>query len=262
MFSMCKAVEQCPTGGAAYPFAITMKSSNETFVEHTCYELALFLKEAMGRNRVHRTVHDLLYTDNPEKSSTMMVTGSRAQVAAHLAPPVRKSKRKTAKDSGQELDALESLVEQVLDANSVVSSCSSGADSDAAGGLLADLKTQVSDASEESDLETEDGKPSAKKRSSRKVLPPSRSSVHFGRDRNKILWKDIAIGHITEWQGNIGRHCRTHTDCRVPACRTYPTDELLISWLLSGIRADSSPAISRARHLDEAKALHEKHRAP
>ena len=65
----------------------------------------------------------------------------------------------------------------------------------------------------------------------------SRESPLFARDGNRILWDGAHIGSITAWGRSISCSCRLpgHRKCRTPASTKFPSDTVLIDWLLLGL---------------------------
>ena len=64
-----------------------------------------------------------------------------------------------------------------------------------------------------------------------------RESPLFVRDGNKILWDGAVIGSLTAWGRNLSCRCRLpgHRNCKTPASTKFPSDNVLIDWLLSGL---------------------------
>ena len=86
----------------------------------------------------------------------------------------------------------------------------------------------------------------------------SHSNPRFSRRGNKLYWDAVHVGTLTSWGGNLSCHCRIrgHTNCRSPAATTWPTDSVLIDWVLHGLGGD----LDKTEHMRLAKVLLEQHK--
>ena len=75
---------------------------------------------------------------------------------------------------------------------------------------------------------------------------------------NKIFWDKKHVGLLTSWQGNLSCHCKCpgHSGCRTPASTTWPSDSVLVDWLLSGL----APGVGKTEHVQMAQLLRDEHR--
>ena len=65
----------------------------------------------------------------------------------------------------------------------------------------------------------------------------TRASPLYARRGNKIMWDGVHIGSLTAWKNNISCRCRLagHHQCKSPASTRWPSDTVLIDWLLLGV---------------------------
>lgn len=83
-------------------------------------------------------------------------------------------------------------------------------------------------------------------------------SPRFSRVGNKLMWDRAQVGLLTSWGGSISCHCRIkgHSGCRSPASKVWPSDSILIDWVLHGLGAE----LDKSDHVQMGKMLSEQHR--
>ena len=80
----------------------------------------------------------------------------------------------------------------------------------------------------------------------------------FTRRGNKLFWDGAQVGRLTQWRGAVSCHCGIsgHKNCKTPASINWPTDSVLVDWVLHGLQAN----LDRDEHVRLAQLLHEQHR--
>ena len=89
---------------------------------------------------------------------------------------------------------------------------------------------------------------------------PSPESPDCSRDGNKILWRGKVIGSLTQWNNSISASCKMHTKCRAAASRYYPSDRVLVDWLLGSIDNEGECIVTKEKHAEQAAELKERYR--
>ena len=87
----------------------------------------------------------------------------------------------------------------------------------------------------------------------------SHLSPRFSRNGTKLSWDGSHVGTITRWGQNVSCHCRIagHSGCRSPAARDWPSDNVLVDWLLAGIGGE----LSKTEHVQLGKQMLEQIRS-
>ena len=75
------------------------------------------------------------------------------------------------------------------------------------------------------------------------------------REGKVVFWGNKPIGNITAWGPNVSCHCRLHSKCKSPACRTWGSDKTLENWLLEGINEDGELRVERDVHIRSITAI-------
>ena len=75
------------------------------------------------------------------------------------------------------------------------------------------------------------------------------------REGKVVFWGNKPIGNITAWGPNVSCHCRLHSKCKSPACRTWGSDKTLENWLLEGIDEDGELRVERDVHIRSITAI-------
>ena len=73
-----------------------------------------------------------------------------------------------------------------------------------------------------------------------------------------MYWDGVNVGRVTQFRGAVSCHCAIngHKNCRTPASINWPTDNILVDWVLHGLQAD----LDRDEHVRLAQLLLEQHR--
>lgn len=221
----------------------TLQQERDCFVEESGFTFSKSLLSAAKYWMVHSTIYR-----ETEVFRTVEVIGVRkskglfvgAVAAAEQDPPV----------DDNDVDPIEEACNELLNAKPKKPQLPDEAASDSGESL--GLGSSAESGQEDDDEDDVDSEAALSDAADEMV---DVTSEHFGREGKRVLWKNKLIGTISTWSGSTSATCSVHARCRSAASRYYPSDSVLIEWLLGAIGPDGKPTISKEEHAEQAEAL-------